>query len=100
VIRAFAGVCVRLEERPGVTRGRMFGSEGLRLGGRVFAMEVKGRLVVKLSLDRAAELVKLRKAEPFDPGHGRPMRQWVSVSPRARLDWVTLAEEALAFARG
>lgn len=42
--------CARRDE------GRMFRSDGLKVGGRVFGMEVNGRLVVKLSSERAASL--------------------------------------------
>ena len=98
MIRDFAKVVEALGGEAGVTRGRMFGAEGLRLGRSVFAMEVKGRLVVKLSADRAAELRDRGLAEAFDPGHGRPMKQWVSVSGRAPVDWLELCREALAFA--
>jgi TfoX/Sxy family transcriptional regulator of competence genes len=75
----------------------MFGSEGLKVGTKVFAMEVKGKLVVKLTATRAAELCDAGLAEPFDPGHGRPMKQWVAVDPTARVDWLLLSREALEF---
>jgi hypothetical protein len=34
-------VVATLEREAGVTRGKMFGSEGLKIGKSVFAMEVK-----------------------------------------------------------
>lgn len=97
MIREFAGVMAALESEPGVTRGKMFGAEGLKIGKSVFAMEVKGKLVVKVSSDRAEELRRKGLATSFDPGHGRPMKQWLSISPKARLDWLVLAREALAY---
>jgi TfoX/Sxy family transcriptional regulator of competence genes len=100
VIRDFSKVVGEIEDEEGVSKGRMFGSEGLKIGTRVFAMEVKGRLVVKLSVERADELRRRGLAEAFDLGHGRPMKQWVAVSPKARIDWVALSREALAFVRG
>ncbi len=36
----------------------MFGADGLKAGGKVFAMEVKGALVVKLSAARAEAMVQ------------------------------------------
>jgi TfoX/Sxy family transcriptional regulator of competence genes len=84
---------------PGVSTGRMFGSEGLKIGERVFAMEVKGKLVVKVSAARAAELQAAGLAKPFDPGHGRLMKQWIAVDSAARIDWLDLAREALALVR-
>ena len=76
------------------------GSEGLKVGKQVFAMEVKGKLVVKVSLERASELRDAGLAQAFDPGHGRPMKQWVSVAPRAKVDWLELSREGLVFVRG
>ena len=93
-----AQVAAALGGAKGVSRGKMFGSVGLKVGKQVFAMEVKGKLVVKVSPERAEELRGKGLAKAFDPGHGRPMKQWVAVSPEARVDWLELASEALAFA--
>ena len=100
MIRDFAKVVAMLGSEPGVSRGKMFCSEGLKVGKQVFAMEVKGKLVVKLSAERAAELRNAGLAEAFDPGHGRPMKQWVAVDPRAKVDWLKLSHEAFAFVGG
>ncbi len=100
MIRDFAKVIAALSAEPGVSLGRMFGADGLKIGKQVFAMEVKGKLVVKVSTDRAAALRNSGKAEAFDPGHGRPMKQWLAVSPDAKLDWIDLSREALRFVRG
>lgn len=94
----FAEVLEALAAVDGVTHGRMFGSSGLKFAGKVFAMEVKGRLVLKLSATRVDALVAAG-AERFDPGHGRLMREWVSVRPDSGWDWQHLAHEALAAAR-
>lgn len=82
----------------GVSEGRMFGSSGLKFAGRVFAMEVRGSLVVKLPAVRVAGLVAAG-VRRFDPGHGRLMREWVSVGPDSGWNWLELAHEALAAAR-
>lgn len=96
---AFATVVEALSAEPGVARGKMFGAEGLTASAQVFAMEVKGCLVVKLSAERAAALRDAGLAVAFDPGHGRPMKQWVSVAHDGSVGWEELAREALAFAR-
>jgi hypothetical protein len=44
----FAEVQKRFSRAPSVTQGVMFGSTGLKVKGKVFAMLVKGALVVKL----------------------------------------------------
>jgi TfoX/Sxy family transcriptional regulator of competence genes len=97
VIRDFATVVAALGSKPGVSRGKMFGSEGLKVGKSVFAMDVKGKLIVKLSAERAAELRDAGQAEAFDPGHGRPMKQWVAIHPSSKIDWLKMSREALAF---
>jgi TfoX/Sxy family transcriptional regulator of competence genes len=76
---------------------RMFGSAGLKAGGKTFAMVVKDRLVVKLPRDRAEHLVGTGAAQWFDPGHGRLMRQWISLAPADPGACRVLVTEALAF---
>jgi TfoX/Sxy family transcriptional regulator of competence genes len=61
----------------------MFGSPVLKVGGKVFAMLVKGRLVVKLPKERVERLVASGTGKPFDPGHGRPSKEWVAVDSGA-----------------
>lgn len=100
MIRDFTDVVAALSSERGVTKGRMFGSVGLKVGKQVFAMDVKGRLVVKVSPQRASELRDAGLADAFDPGHGRPMKQWVAIDTRAKVDWLQLSREALAYVRG
>jgi len=78
--------------------GRKFGSNGLRVNGKLFAMLVRGSLVVKLPKARVDALVGEGRGTPFDPGHGRRMKEWVTVAPGAA-DWVDLAREAWRFVR-
>jgi TfoX/Sxy family transcriptional regulator of competence genes len=82
---------------PAVSTGRMFGSEGLKINGKVFAMVVKGDLVVKLPTERCSSLIEKGHARPFDPGHGRLMKEWVAVPPSRARDWQKLANRARAF---
>lgn len=85
---------------PGVTGGTGFGrSEGLRISGKIFAMLVKGELVVKLPKDRVEELSASRVGHRFDPGHGRLMKEWLAVSTEAGRRWPALVEEAREFVR-
>jgi hypothetical protein len=79
---------------------RKFGSNGLKVDGKLFAMIVKGRLVVKLPRGRVDELVASRKGVRFDPGHGRVMKEWVTLGPEAKAAWLGLAREARAFVGG
>ena len=82
----------------GVTSGTGFGTnEGLRVSGKIFAMLVRGELVVKLPKDRVDELVDVGAARRFDAGKGRPMTEWASVPVSASRRWKGLVEEARTF---
>jgi len=79
--------------------GKGFGSTALKVDGKIFAMmSSKGKFVVKLPRDRVDELVRLRRGEYFDPGHGRLMKEWLAMEGGAG-SWVALAREAHRFAR-
>jgi TfoX/Sxy family transcriptional regulator of competence genes len=75
---------------------RAFGSTSLKTDGKIFAMLVKERLVVKLDRRRVDELIESGVGQRFDPGHGRLMKEWLDVGP-ASDDWLSLATEAEAF---
>ncbi|MBI3580023.1 MAG: TfoX/Sxy family protein [Ignavibacteriales bacterium] len=78
----------------GVTQVKMFGTVGLKFKGKVFAMVVKGKLVVKLSKERVEKMVNAGNGEYFDPGHGRLMKEWVAVEATRSNSWLGLAKEA------
>jgi hypothetical protein len=61
----------------------MFGSTGSNIGGKVFAMLGKGKLVVKLPRERVETMVSSGRSEPFDPGQGRLMKKWAAVAATA-----------------
>lgn len=92
VVGAFLG-------QPGVSQeGRGFGSSALKVGGSIFAMlSSQGAFVVKLPRRRVDELTSTGDGDRFDPGHGRLMKEWLALRPGSSLDWVSLAEEAMAF---
>jgi TfoX/Sxy family transcriptional regulator of competence genes len=70
-----------LAEDAALERARMMGSEGLKTGGKFFAMVSRGELVVKLPRERVDELVEAGAGHRFDPGHGRLMKEWVALRP-------------------
>lgn len=74
-----------------------FGASALKVRGKIFAMLVKGRLVVKLPRRRVDALIAAGDGARFDPGHGRLMKEWLSVEPTSAADWLLLAREAMAF---
>ena len=55
-----------------VTSGR--GAQGIKLGGKMFAMFHKGQLLVKLDPRRVAEVIASGDGLPHDPGTGTPMK--------------------------
>jgi hypothetical protein len=77
--------------------GRGFGSHALRVRGKIFAMVVRGHLVVKLPKIRVDALVESGDGVRFDANKGKPMKEWLSVDAASNIDWETLAREALAF---
>ena len=84
-----------------ITEGRGFGSTGqLKVDGKIFAMLVGGRLVVKLPHQRVDELVSGRHGQRFDAGKGKPMREWFVLSHSSNEPWLALAQEALEFVGG
>ena len=94
VIAAFA------KDRDVTHGGKGFGSSGLKLRGRLFAfVSSKGQLVVKVPKSRVEELVVAGAAEPFDPGHGRRMKEWAAIRSSS-IDWVQMAREAHRFVKG
>jgi TfoX/Sxy family transcriptional regulator of competence genes len=75
-----------------------FGSSGLKIHNKIFAMLVRGRLVVKLPKPRVDALIASGEGERFDPRHdGRLMKEWVTVEPTSEEQWLPLAREAMEF---
>ena len=83
---------------PGVGAG--FGSSALRVNGKIFAMLVRGQLVVKLPVARVARFVEGGDGANFDTNKRVPMKQWLALSADSDYSWNELANEALAFVRG
>jgi hypothetical protein len=87
---------------PGVTPpsgGSGFGRSALRREKKIFAMLVRGRLVVKLPAPRVSALVSGGDGVRFDANKGTPMKEWFSLDPESELAWLPLAREALGFAQ-
>jgi len=61
---------------------------------------VAGNFVVKLPKQRVDALATAGVGQRFDPGHGRLMKEWLSVEAASKVDWLPLATEALRFVEG
>lgn len=94
----FSPVAQALAGLPGVKAGKVFASYGLTVNGKIFAMFGRGRLVVKLPKERVDEMVGSGKAERFNPGHGRLMKEWAAFQSQ-EAQWVELAREAYEFVK-
>ena len=88
------------DRRVTIGEGKGFGSGGLKVDGKLFAlMSSRGEFVAKLPKLRVSELVAKGIGEPFDPGHGRLMKEWIAMRGGSD-DWVSLAREARRFVGG
>jgi hypothetical protein len=91
----------RLLAQPDVGAGTGFGSgRGLRVAGRIFAIFGDGAVTLKLPRARVAELEAGGVGRRFDPGHGRLMKEWLTVQEDHADAWGPLADEAVAYVRG
>jgi TfoX/Sxy family transcriptional regulator of competence genes len=97
--RRFSELVDELCSRPGVVPpgGSGFGSHALKVDGSIFAMFVRGHLVVKLPSARVTELVAGGTGGPFDANKGRAMKEWLTVLDESA--WHALAVEASEFVR-
>lgn len=95
--RAFDTIANALLAHPDVEDGRAFNAPALKTGGRIFAMLVRGELVLKLPAERCRELAAAG-GRPFAVGT-RTMREWVVVGAEPAA-WPGLAAEARAFVGG
>jgi len=98
----FGTIASALAGEPNVSVGssgkKGFGASALQVNGKIFAMvSSNGTFVVKLSKERVEELEAKGVGQRFDPGHGRLMKEWLSLTAASSKDWLSLAREALRF---
>jgi hypothetical protein len=100
---AYAALARRFLDQPRVTlpadqRGK-FGSNALKVDGKIFAMLIRGSLAVKLSPVEVEAATMAGRGEPLAMGRGRVMKGWLVVKePPQR--WYAVAERARAFVAG
>jgi hypothetical protein len=96
---AFQPIVDAFAQDKDVSRALRFSTSSvLSVKGKIFAMMVKGRFVAKLPRDRVDDIVTAGFGVPFDPGHGRLMKEWVSVDAKGP-PWLELAREAHRFVK-
>ena len=102
----YAAIVEALLGNPGVTQSsdepqakKGFGARGqLKIHDKIFAMLVRGKLVVKLPKPRVDALIAAGAGERFDPRHdGRLMKEWLVVETTSEEEWLPLAREAMEF---
>jgi hypothetical protein len=96
---ALAPVVAEYSARQTAGGRKAFGSNALKAGGKLFALFTQGTLVVKLPKARVNVLVAEGVGVLFDPGHGRLMKEWLTVT-RKTADWEQLVREAWGFSAG
>jgi hypothetical protein len=94
--RAFDDLAGQLARKK-VVAGKMFGMPILKTGGKAFAGIAGDALVFKLPPDAVQASLRLKGAELFDPGMGRPMKEWVVVPASHATRWPGLADDARAY---
>ena len=78
-------------------RSRAFGAETLKVHGKIFAMLQGGRLVVKLPRQRVDELIDTGFGGRFESAQGRPMKEWVTLSPADQPTCLAYMDEAVTY---
>lgn len=97
--RVWLEICERLlASDPEIALKHAFSSPGLRFRDKIFAMHVRGELVVKLPAGRCEQLDEDGGARPFRMGQ-RVMREWTVLGVEREFEWDGLVDEALAYAR-
>ena len=97
---AYAALARRFVGQPGVSlpaeaRGK-FGSNALKIDGKIFAMLVKGTLAVKLSPAEVEAATIAGRGEPLSMGRERVMKEWLVVKEPSQR-WYALAKRASKF---
>jgi hypothetical protein len=57
-------------------------------------LDQSGALVLKLSPDRVQALIASGVGSPWHPGHGKPLKEYVSIGVAEQSEWLKLAKEA------
>ncbi|HEY0754746.1 MAG TPA: hypothetical protein VGD98_12350 [Ktedonobacteraceae bacterium] len=94
----YAALIRALGNLPNVTQWqkKSFGSAGLSIHDKIFAMLLKGKLVIKLPQERVNALIERQVGERFKLGQ-KYMQEWVTLEPMPEEGWLDLSREAMEF---
>lgn len=93
----FARIAAEYLPHEGVDMGPMFGTQGLRMRGKVFAFVGSGGLlIVKVPADRATEWAASSSATRMVM-NGREMREWLTFTLDDAATWPYAIAEAYAY---
>jgi hypothetical protein len=94
----FDTIADNLASNPGIKRGQMFGVPTVFVNGNAFISYFHGSMVFKLTGSAREQAMTLQDAKLFDPsGKGRPMKEWIALTPFTRDQWPQWADAALAY---
>ncbi|MDX1475597.1 MAG: hypothetical protein R3309_15600 [Reinekea sp.] len=87
----------RNDKRVSVNEGK--GAQGIkmRIKGkeRMFAMFLKGDLLLQTSPERVNALINQKLGAPYDPGTGKTMPDRVLIPARDQAQWIELIEQTI-----
>lgn len=86
----------KFADEPRVKLEKAFSSVALKVDDKIFAMVVKGELVLKLPAPRVKELLGSGAGLAFATGGGRIMKEWVQLTG-TKPSLSVLAREAFVF---
>jgi hypothetical protein len=96
--KQYESIIKNMTTEEGVVSSQMFGMPCLKVNGKAFAGLHKGEVMVFKLTDMAhKEALSLSGAHLFDPGMGRPMKEWVVVPVEYKDKWQHFAKEAKAY---
>jgi hypothetical protein len=93
----FDSIANELARNADTKRGKMFGMPCISVNGKTFAGFHKGDMTFKLTGDAHAQAHSIEGAHLFDPGMGRPMKEWVVVPSSQSSHWPDLADQARTY---
>ncbi len=87
--QTYDDIIIKLQaDNPEVVASQMFGMPTLKVLGKGFSGQWGDGFVVKLTSPKREEALSLPDAVLFDPGMGKPMKEWVVIPLSSKNRWV------------